>query len=88
MVNHLPINVPELSPIDVSNYHEEMEKMTAHLKNLNRAYENMTKDLENVDSLSVHTTRVKDESEKLAKNLTALNSVYRNMLTAMNMPNA
>lgn len=83
-----PVSVPELAPIDLSAYHEEMEKMTAHLKSLNLAYENMTKDLDNVEQLAAHTTRVKDESEKLAKNLTALNAVYRNMLNAMHMPNA
>lgn len=88
LVDPAPFNMPELTPIDLSKYHDEMEKMTAHLKNLNHAYENMTRDLDNVEQLTVHTTRVKDESEKLAKNLTALNAVYRNMLNAMNMPNA
>jgi hypothetical protein len=88
LVDPTPFNMPELTPIDLSKYHDEMEKMTAHLKNLNHAYENMTRDLDNVEQLTVHTTRVKDESEKLAKNLTALNAVYRNMLNAMNMPNA
>lgn len=88
LVDHTPLNVPELTPVDLSKYHDEMEKMTEHLKNLNRAYESMTRDLDNVEQLTVHTTRVKDESEKLAKNLTALNAVYRNMLNAMNMPNA
>ncbi len=88
LVDHSPINGSEITPIDLSEYHEEMEKMTAHLKTLNLAYENMTKDLDNVESMAVHTNRVKDESEKLAKNLTALNAVYRNMLNAMNMPNA
>lgn len=88
LVDSTPFNMPELTPIDLSRYHDEMEKMTAHLKNLNHAYENMTRDLDDVEQLTVHTTRVKDESEKLAKNLTALNAVYRNMLNAMNMPNA
>ncbi len=88
LVDHAPLSVSELTPVDISKYHDEMEKMTEHLKNLNRAYENMTRDLDNVEQLTVHTTRVKDESEKLAKNLTALNAVYRNMLNAMNMPNA
>ncbi len=88
LTHQLHSTATELSSIDISNYHNEMEKMTEHLKNLNHAYEKMTKDLDNVELLAVHTTRVKDESEKLAKNLIALNSVYKNMLTAMNTPNA
>ena len=88
LVDHPTIHSSEIKPIDLSKYHEEMEKMTAHLKTLNLAYENMSKDLDNVESMAMHTNRVKDESEKLAKNLTALNAVYRNMLNAMNMPNA
>lgn len=73
---------------DMQSYQEELEKMTTHLKNLNDAYASMTSDLENVEQMAQHTTRVKEESEKLAKNLTALNAVYRNMLNAMHMPNA
>lgn len=83
------LNISALPPsLDTIMYQEEMEKMTTHLRNLNHAYESMTADLDNVELLAVHTTRVKEESEKLAKNLTALNAVYRNMLNAMNMPSS
>ncbi len=87
-INQPALNTPNFSIPDTTQYQEEMDKMTEHLKNLNAAYQNMTADLNNVESMAAHTTRVKEESEKLAKNLTALNSVYRNMLNAMNMPNA
>jgi hypothetical protein len=73
---------------NVQTYQEEMDKLAAHIKNLNAAYDSMSTDLENVEVMAIHTTRVKEETEKLAKNLTALNAVYRNMLSAMNMPNA
>lgn len=80
--------VSEMSMPNMAHYQEEIDKMSAHLKNLNASYENMSADLEDVELMAEHTKRVKEETEKLAKNLTALNSVYRNMLTAMNMPNA
>lgn len=80
------VNTAQLPELQM--YQEELEKMTAHLKSLNSAYASMTSDLENVEQMAQHTTRVKEESEKLAKNLTALNAVYRNMLNAMHMPNA
>ncbi|RYF96887.1 MAG: hypothetical protein EOO00_01575 [Chitinophagaceae bacterium] len=78
----------KIAAVDITRYQGEIEEMVAHLKSLNSAYDTMHTELEQMSEIAGHTTRVREETEKLAKNLTALNAVYRNMLSAMNMPNA
>lgn len=68
-----------------SVYELQLRGEDAHLKTAKAAHEGLDHMINNIQA-SVQTTKMyHDEVEKLGKKLTALNKVYGNMLTAMNV---
>ena len=68
-----------------SVYELQLRGEDAYLKNAKAAHEGLDAMLHNLNA-SVQTTKMyHDEVEKLGKKLSALNKVYGNMLTAMNV---
>ena len=65
-------------------YELQLQGANDHLKVSNKMYEGMTQLIENLSSTAEDTRRYKDEVGKLATNLSSLNTIYGNMLTAMN----
>jgi gliding motility-associated protein GldL len=68
-----------------ANYELQLQDSAAHLKQTSRFYDGINTLMENLNSSMDDTKRYKDEVGKLAKNLASLNTVYGNMLSAMNM---
>jgi gliding motility-associated protein GldL len=68
-----------------ANYELQLQDSVAHLKQTSRFYEGINQLMDNLNSSLEDTKRYKEEVSKLAKNLSALNTVYGNMLSAMNM---
>ncbi|WP_158825181.1 gliding motility protein GldL [Mucilaginibacter lacusdianchii] len=69
-------------------YELELQDSSAHLKSMNKFYQNLSLTMNNFNESLEDSKQFKDEVGRLAKNLGALNSVYGNMLTAMNQPRA
>ncbi|WP_129715974.1 hypothetical protein [Pedobacter sp. SYP-B3415] len=69
-------------------YDAQVEELVRKLTFMNRSFEKMAADFQALENQAETAQRVQHEMEKMAKNLTAINSVYRNMLSAMNMPGA
>ena len=53
---------------------------------MNKFYQNLSMTMQNFNDSMEDSKQFKDEVGKLAKNLSSLNSVYGNMLSAMNQP--
>ena len=68
-----------------SVYELQLRGEDAHLKNSKTIYEGLDSMMENLQSSIQNTKQYRDEVEKLGKKLNALNKVYGNMLTAMNV---
>lgn len=68
-----------------ANYELQLQDSAAHLKQTSRFYEGINTLMENLNSSLSDTQKYKEEVAKLAKNLSSLNTVYGNMLSAMNM---
>lgn len=69
-------------------YEIELRDSNEHLKSMSRFYSSMNETMGNFND-SVNDTKVfKDEISKLSKNLASLNSIYGNMLSAMNAQKA
>lgn len=69
-------------------YELELQDSSAHLKSMNKFYHNMATTMQNFNESLEDSKNFKEEVNRLAKNLASLNSVYGNMLTAMNQPRA
>ncbi|QJD95634.1 gliding motility protein GldL [Mucilaginibacter robiniae] len=67
-------------------YELELQDSSAHLKSMNKFYQNLSATMSNFNESLDDSNNFKDEVGRLAKNLGALNSIYGNMLTAMNQP--
>jgi len=67
-------------------YELELQDSSAHLKSMNKFYQNLSLTMNNFNESMDDSKQFKDEVGKLAKNLSSLNAVYGNMLTAMNQP--
>lgn len=68
-----------------SVYELQLKGEDAHLKNSKAVYEGLDSMMENLQSSIQNTKQYREEVEKLGKKLSALNKVYGNMLTAMNV---
>jgi gliding motility-associated protein GldL len=68
-------------------YELQLQDSNAHLKSTSKFYEGIGELMENLHSSLNDTKKYKDEVAALAKNLSALNTIYGNMLSAMNSGN-
>lgn len=68
-----------------SVYELQLRGEDAHLKTSKAVYEGLDAMIENLQASVQNTKQYRDEVEKLGKKLSALNKVYGNMLTAMNV---
>jgi len=68
-----------------SVYELQLRGEDAHLKTSKAVYQSMDAMMENLNASVQNTKQYRDEVEKLGKKLSALNKVYGNMLTAMNV---
>jgi len=67
-------------------YELELQDSSNHLKSMNKFYQDMTVTLKNFNESTNDAKQFRDEVGRLAKNLSTLNSIYGNMLSAMNQP--
>ncbi|MCO5933941.1 gliding motility protein GldL [Mucilaginibacter sp. RB4R14] len=81
-VNNLAKNLSSLNAV----YELELQDSSAHLKAMNSFYKNLSLTMNNFNESLDDSKQFKEEVSRLAKNLASLNSVYGNMLTAMNQP--
>lgn len=81
-VNKLGRNLSDLNAV----YELELQDSSAHLKSMNNFYKNLSLTMNNFNESLDDSKQFKEEVGRLAKNLASLNSVYGNMLTAMNQP--
>jgi gliding motility-associated protein GldL len=81
-VNSLAKNLSALNAV----YELELQDSSAHLKAMNKFYQNLSLTMSNFTESIEDSKQFKDEVGRLAKNLSSLNSVYGNMLSAMNQP--
>jgi len=81
-VNNLAKNLSGLNAI----YELELQDSSAHLKSMNKFYQNLALTMNNFNESLEDSKQFKDEVGRLAKNLASLNAIYGNMLTAMNQP--
>lgn len=82
-VNSLAKNISALNAV----YELELQDSSAHLKSMNKFYQNLSLTMQNFNESMEDSKQFKEEVSKLAKNLSSLNSIYGNMLSAMNQPN-
>lgn len=81
-VNNLAKNLSALNAV----YELELQDSSAHLKSMNKFYQNLSLTMNNFNESMEDSKQFKEEVGKLAKNLASLNAIYGNMLTAMNQP--
>jgi gliding motility-associated protein GldL len=81
-VNALAKNLSALNAV----YELELQDSSAHLKSMNKFYQNLSLTMNNFNESMEDSKQFKDEVGKLAKNLSSLNAIYGNMLSAMNQP--
>jgi gliding motility-associated protein GldL len=81
-VNNLAKNLGALNAV----YELELQDSSAHLKSMNKFYQNLSLTMNNFNESLEDSKQFKEEVGRLAKNLSSLNSIYGNMLTAMNQP--
>jgi gliding motility-associated protein GldL len=83
-VNNLGKNLSALNAV----YELELQDSSAHLKSMNKFYQNLSATMQNFNESMEDSKVFKEEVGRLAKNLSSLNSIYGNMLSAMNQPRA
>ena len=66
-------------------YELQLQDTNEHMKETSRFYEGINELMGNLQSSLADTRRYKDEVGQLANNLSSLNTVYGNMLSAMNV---
>ncbi|WP_069658922.1 type IX secretion system motor protein PorL/GldL [Arcticibacter eurypsychrophilus] len=81
-VNNLAKNLSALNTV----YELELQDSSAHLKSMNKFYQNVSVTMQNFNESLEDSKKFKDEVGHLAKNLASLNAIYGNMLSAMNQP--
>ena len=67
-------------------YELELQDSSNHLKSMNKFYQDMSVTLQGFNESATDAKQFRDEVGRLAKNLSTLNSIYGNMLSAMNQP--
>jgi gliding motility-associated protein GldL len=83
-VNNLGKSISALNAV----YELELQDSSAHLKSMNKFYQNLSLTMSNFNESMDDSKQFKEEVAKLSKNLSSLNAVYGNMLSAMNQPRA
>ncbi|WP_428328481.1 gliding motility protein GldL [Mucilaginibacter sp.] len=81
-INKMAKNLTALNAV----YELELQDSSNHLKSMNKFYQDMSVTLSNFTDSANDSKLFKDEVNRLAKNLSTLNSIYGNMLSAMNQP--
>ena len=81
-INALAKNISALNAV----YELELQDSSAHLKSMNKFYQNLSLTMQNFNESMEDSKQFKEEVSKLAKNLSSLNAIYGNMLSAMNQP--
>lgn len=81
-VNALAKNLSALNAV----YELELQDSSAHLKSMNKFYQNLSLTMNNFNESMEDSKQFKEEVGKLARNLSSLNAIYGNMLSAMNQP--
>jgi gliding motility-associated protein GldL len=81
-VNNLAKNLSSLNAV----YELELQDSSAHLKSMNKFYQNVSLTMQNFNESMEDSKQFKEEVGRLAKNLSSLNAIYGNMLSAMNQP--
>ncbi len=66
-------------------YELQIQSSNQQMEDTNKIQENISKFMVNLNESVEHTMKYKDQVEMLTKNVSALNSVYGNMLAAMNV---
>ncbi len=74
-------NLAQLNAI----YEIELQDTSSHLKTMNKFYGTVSQAISNLNDSLEDTQKYKTEISGLAKNLSSLNSIYGNMLSAMQM---
>ncbi len=80
-VQQVSKNLAQLNAI----YELELQDTNSHLKTMNKFYGTLSNAIENLHDSVEDTKKYKTEMTGLAKNLGHLNSIYGNMLSAMQM---
>lgn len=83
-INNLGKNISALNAV----YELELQDSSAHLKSMNKFYQNLSQTMQNFNESMDDSKQFKEEVGKLSRNLSSLNAVYGNMLSAMNQPRA
>jgi gliding motility-associated protein GldL len=73
-----------LSALNAS-YELQLQGAGEHMKTTQQFYENINKMMANLSATVQDTQKYKEEIAELSSNLAALNNVYGNMLSAMNV---
>ncbi len=81
-INSMAKNLSALNAV----YELELQDSSAHLKAMNKFYQNLSLTMGNFNESLDDSKQFKEEVGRLAKNLSTLNSIYGNMLSAMNQP--
>ncbi|MCR8558675.1 gliding motility protein GldL [Mucilaginibacter sp. BJC16-A38] len=81
-INKMAKNLTSLNAV----YELELQDSSNHLKSMNKFYGEMASTIQNFNESATDSKQFKEEVNKLAKNLSTLNSIYGNMLSAMNQP--
>ncbi len=81
-VNKMAKNLTDLNAV----YELELRDSSNHLKSMSKFYQDMSVTLQNFTTSANDSKQFKEEVARLTKNVSALNSVYGNMLSAMNQP--
>lgn len=80
-LNQLGLNVEQLN----SMYELQLKETQSNLKNAEKLYGGVEMMLQNLNASVAETNKYREEIEKLSQNLASLNTVYGNMLSAMNV---
>jgi len=83
-VGNLAKNLSALNAV----YELELQDSSAHLKSMNKFYQNLGATMQGFTESVDDSKKFKDEVGRLAKNIASLNAVYGNMLSAMSGPKA
>ena len=83
-VNKMAKNITALNAV----YELELQDSSNHLKSMNKFYQDLSTTVQDFNSSAGDAKVFRDEVGRLAKNLSTLNSIYGNMLSAMNQPRA
>ncbi|OCX51022.1 gliding motility protein GldL [Mucilaginibacter sp. PPCGB 2223] len=83
-VSNLAKNLSALNAV----YELELQDSSAHLKSMNKFYQNLSATMQGFTESVDDSKKFKDEVGRLAKNIASLNAVYGNMLSAMSAPKA